>query len=157
MLRNGNFRLAKFISNYKDVLAAIPAEERTIKNLDLDKVSIKRARGQQWNINTDTFGFKTSPPSGRPANDTRLGCLSSLSSIFDPLGMVGPVLLPAKRVLRKTWQLKLHWDEKIPEDLLKGWNKWKLLDATFQLHHFSDASEVGYGTVLEKRNCRRKS
>ena len=71
--------------------------------------------------------------------------------------MVGPVLLPEKRDLRKTWQLKLHWDEKIPEDLLKGWNKWKLLDATFQLHHFSDASEVGYGTVLEKRNCRRKS
>ena len=167
MLRNGNFRLAKFISNDKDVLAAIPAEERTIKNLDLDKVSIRRARGQQWNINTDTFGFKTSPPSGRPANDTRLGC------IFDPLGMVGPVLLPAKRVLRKTWQLKLHWDEKLREDLLKDWNKWKLLnhvsiprsyfpgvcslDATFQPHHFSDESEVGYGTVLEKRNCRRKS
>ena len=93
------------------------------------------------------------------------GSLSSLSSIVDPLGMVpvGPVLLPAKRVLRKTWQLKLHWDEKLPEDLLKDWNKWKLLnhvsmprsyfpgvcslDATFQLHHFSDASEVGYGTV----------
>ena len=47
MLRNGNFRLAKFISNDKDVLPAIPAEERTIKNLDLDKLSIKRARGQQ--------------------------------------------------------------------------------------------------------------
>ena len=94
-----------------------------------------------------------------------------MSSIFDPLGMIGPVLLPAKRVLQKTWQLKLHWDEKLPEDLLKDWNKWKLLnhvsiprsyfpyglDATFQLHHFSDVSEVGYGTVLERRNCRRKS
>ena len=62
MLRNGNFRLAKFISNYKDVLAAIPAEERTIKNLDLDKLPIKRARGQRWNIDTRTFGVMTSPP-----------------------------------------------------------------------------------------------
>ena len=55
----------------------------------------------------------------------------------------------------------------MPEDLLKDWNKWKenltllnhvtiprcyfpggcSLHATFQLHHFSDASEVGYGTV----------
>ena len=81
--------------------------------------------------------------------------------------MIGPVLLPAKRVLQKNWQLKLLWDEKLPEDLLKDWNKWKenltllnhvtiprcyfpggcSLDATFQLHHFSDASEVGYGTV----------
>ena len=167
MLRKGNFRLTKFISNDKDLLAAIPAEERTIKNLDLDKLPIERALGQQWNIDTDTFGVKTSPPSARPGSDTRRGCFSTLSSIFDPLGMIGPVLLPAKRVLQKTWQLKLLWDEKLPEDLLKDWNKWKenltllnhvtiprcyfpggcSLDATFQLHHFSDASEVGYGTV----------
>ena len=111
--------------NDKDVLAAIPAEERTIKNLDLDKLPIERALGQQWNIDTDTFGVKTSPPSARPRSDTRRGCLSTLSSIFDPLGMIGPVLLPAKRVLQKTWQLKLLWDEKLPEDLLKDWNKWK--------------------------------
>ena len=46
MLRKGNFCQTKFISNIKDVLAAIPAEERTIKNLDLDKLSIERALGQ---------------------------------------------------------------------------------------------------------------
>ena len=50
MLRNGNFRLAKFISNYKDVLAAIPAEERTIKNLDLDKLPIEGALGQRHQL-----------------------------------------------------------------------------------------------------------
>ena len=122
MLRKGNFRLTKFISNDKDVLAAIPAEERTIKNLDLDKLPIERALGQQWNIDIDTLAVKTSPPSGRTENDTRRRCLSTLSSIFDPLGMIGPVLLPAKRVLRQTWQLKLLWDEKLPEDLLKDWN-----------------------------------
>ncbi|XP_067022151.1 uncharacterized protein [Acropora muricata] len=167
LVGKGNFRLTKFISNDKDVLAAIPAEERTIKNLDLDKLPIERALGQQWNIDTDTFSVKTSLPSGRPGNDTRRRCLAILSSIFDPLGMIGPVLLPAKRVLQRTWQLKLRWDDKLPEELLKDWNKWKedltllnhvsvprcyfpggcSLDATFQLHHFSDASEVGYGTV----------
>ena len=54
-------------------------------------------------VDTDTFVVKTSPPSGRPGNDTRRRCLSTLSSIFDPLGMIGPVQLPAKRVLQKTW------------------------------------------------------
>ena len=103
MLRKGNFRLTKFISNYKDVLDAIPTGERTIKKLDLDKLPIERALGQQWNIDTDTFVVKTSPPSGRPGNDTRQRCLSTLSSIFDLLGMIGPVQLPAKRVLQKTW------------------------------------------------------
>ena len=79
MLRKGNFRLTKFISNDKDVLAATPAEERTIKNLDLDRLPTERALGQQWNIDTNTFGVKTSLPSARPGNDTRRGCLSTLS------------------------------------------------------------------------------
>ena len=100
-------------------------------------------------------------------DDTRRGCLSTMSSTFDPLGMIGPVLLPAKRVLQRTWQLKLQWDEKLPDDLLRSWTKWReqleLLNQvnipccyfpggchagkSFQLHHFSDASEFGYGTV----------
>ena len=100
MLRKGNFRLTELFLNDKDALAVISAEERTIKNLDVDKLPIERALGQQWNIDTDTFGVKTSPPSGRPGNDTRRGCLSTLSSIFDPLGMIGTVLLPAKQSYR---------------------------------------------------------
>ena len=42
------------------------------------------------------------------------------------LGMISPVLLSAKRVMQMTWQMKLQWDETIPEELLKGWKKWKI-------------------------------
>ena len=38
MSRKGNFCLTKFISNDKEILAAIPAKEGTIKNLDFDKL-----------------------------------------------------------------------------------------------------------------------
>ena len=120
LLRKGNFRLTKFVSNKKKVLAAIPAEERTNKNLDLDKLPIERALGVQWDIETDNFGVKISLTPKQLDDNTRRGCLSMISSTFDPLGMVGPVLLPAKRVVQKTWQLKLHWDETLPEDLLNG-------------------------------------
>ena len=58
MLKKGNFRLTKFVSNVKEVLAAIPTEERTIKNLDLDKLAIVRALGLQWDTETDTFRVK---------------------------------------------------------------------------------------------------
>ena len=117
LLKKGNFRLTKFVSNVKEVLAAIPANERTIKNLDLDNFPIQRALGLQWDTETDTFGVNVSLS---PKNDgTRRG-LSTISSTFDPLGMIAPVLLPAKRVMQKTWRLKLDWDEKLPEDLLQG-------------------------------------
>ena len=167
LLRKGNFRLTKFVSNNKEVLTAIPAEERTIKDLDLEKLPVERALGVQWDIKTDTFGVKTSLEQGKLDDNTRRGCLSILSSTFDPLGMVGPVLLPAKRIMQKTWQLKLGWDDDLPEDLQNDWKGWKedlaLLSQvniprcysvngcsnilSLQLHHFCDASEIGYGTV----------
>ena len=92
-------------------------------SLDLDKLPIKRALGQQWDTETDSLEVKVSPLSKKLNDDTRRGCLSTMSSMFDPLGMIGPVLLPAKRVLQGTWQLKLQWDEKLPDDLLRSWTK----------------------------------
>lgn len=166
LLKKGSFRLTKFTSNSKDVLAAIPAEERTTKDLDLDSLPIERALGVQWDTETDTFGVKAMSSPNRNSL-TRRDCLSVLSSTFDPFGMVGPVLLQAKRLVQRTWQLKLKWDDELPEELRSGWNNWKkdlaLLNQvnvprcyftngsrglqSLQLHHFSDASEVGYGTV----------
>lgn len=70
MLHKGNFGLTKFLLNDRDVLSALPAQDRTIKNLDLDKLPIERALGQHWNIDTNTFSVKALPPSGRLGNDT---------------------------------------------------------------------------------------
>ena len=50
--------MTKILLNDRDVLTAIPAQDRTIKNLDLDKLPIERALGQQWNIDTNTFSVK---------------------------------------------------------------------------------------------------
>ena len=58
LLRKGNLHLTKFVSNVKEVLSAITAEERTVKSLDLDKVPIERALRLQWDTKTDTFGVK---------------------------------------------------------------------------------------------------
>ena len=76
LLRKGNFRLTKFVSNDKGVLAAIPAEERTIKNLDLDELPIEGALGLQWDIEHDVFRLKVSSLPKQFDDDTRRGCLS---------------------------------------------------------------------------------
>ena len=124
LLKKGNFRLTKFSSNDIEVLSSIPAEERIVKNLDLDDFPTERALGVQWNVQKDTLGIQQMLQE-ETAENTRRECLSILSSTFDPLGMIAPVMLPAKRIVQRTWQLKLSWDEVLPDDLLEGWRKWK--------------------------------
>ena len=91
--------LTMFVSNVKKVLSAIPAEERIVKNMNLDEVFVERALGLQWNIETNTFGVIVMQTPIEINDDTRRGCFSTLSSTSDPLGMISPALLSAKMVM----------------------------------------------------------
>ena len=47
---------------------------------------------------------------------------SQVQSLFDPIGLLAPILLTAKLILRKTWDgecAKLGWDESLPDSLIK--------------------------------------
>ena len=120
LFKRGNFRLTKFISNDLKVLKAIPAEERTVKSFDRDKLPLERTLGLYWDTETDTLAVKVSLSHGKANCHTRRDCLSKLSSTFHPLGLICPVLLPAKRLMQRTWQLKLDWDDSLPEGLLEA-------------------------------------
>ena len=57
-----------------------------------------------------------------PGEITRRQYYSQVQSLFDPLGLLSPVLLKAKPILRKTGEdgcEKLGWDEPLPSYLVK--------------------------------------
>ncbi|XP_067660612.1 uncharacterized protein [Haliotis asinina] len=170
----GGFQLTKFTSNNRDVLNLIPSEHRSkhVQTHDLNyDLLIERALGMQWHISTDMFGF-TVDLKEKPF--TRRGLLSTMSSLYDPLGIVAPVMLPAKKVLQDLCTNKqLGWDDEIPAEQKLIWKEWLgelqclnvlrmercLKPAVFgnvvstQLHVFSDASTIGYGCVAYLRLC----
>ena len=133
-------------------------------NLDADQLPMERALGLQWCIETDKFKFRTSL---QEKPQTRRGILSVVSSLYDPLGFLAPFSIPAKLLLQELCRRGSGWDEAIPQSLSKKWFEWledlqKVAEFnvdrcikprdfgdpdTAQLHHFSDASQVGYGTV----------
>jgi len=96
-------------------------------------------------------------------------CISS--SIYDPLGFVAPLILPAKIILRDLCRKRLDWDDRISPEDLTHWEDWlqelpKLEQFTVkrclkprnfgrivssQLHSFADASQEGYGAVTYLR------
>ncbi|XP_070549169.1 uncharacterized protein [Ptychodera flava] len=170
--QNGGFHLTKWISNSRAVIESIPINERAseVKPLNLlyDDLPTERALGVYWSAEEDTLGCKTIVQA-RPVN--RRGILSIVSSVYDPLGLVGPFILPAKILLQDLCYHKIGWDQAILPAQAKRWQQWlsdlKQLEKfkvercykpagfgevkSYQLHNFSDASEKGYGTVTYLR------
>ncbi|XP_073258669.1 uncharacterized protein [Porites lutea] len=162
LLNEAGFRLTKSMSNSREVLSKIPDADRAKPTLDLDleNLPVERTLGVQWDVEKDAVLFKVREPHKPP---TKRGILSAVSSLYDPMGFVCPVVLEAKKFLQRLWKLNLRLDDLIPEDLQSLWNEWKcklavlsqvqvprchLIDSTvvnISLHLFSDASEDGYG------------
>ena len=164
LLSRGGFRLTKWLSNEREVLSHVPDTERApCVSLNLEKLPKERALGVQWNTETDTLGFR----SGSLKAETRRGILSFIAAVYDPLGLIAPVILPPKRILQELCRASRGWDESLPIDIGKKWQSWqnefKSLTAieiprcfkppefkeikSAELHHFADASTEGYGVA----------
>ena len=116
-LKTANLHLHKLASNSALVMEAFPPEDRVkeMKDLDLrqDVLPIQRALGVQWNLENDQLTFNVSIPE-KPL--TRRGVLSIVNSLYDPLGLVAPVILVGKLLLQK---LLIRGKEKVNDQLLK--------------------------------------
>ncbi len=100
--KDGGFNLTQFICNVTDVMRTIPPEHHSNvlhrKSLDYDPLPITRALGVRCSASesTDNLGFSVAI---KDKPDTRRGIRSTVSSDYDPLSFVAPVILPAKRLL----------------------------------------------------------
>ena len=165
MLSRKGLRLHTFASNSMEVLSAIPPEERstTLKNVNFTgTLPIEQTLGTLWCIESDSFMLRITL-SDKPF--TRRWILSTISSIYDPLGFAAPLLLTGRQVLQDLCQDQAEWDDPVPDAMRIRWEKFReellMLDkmrvsrclmptgfeeaTTVELHHFSDASTTGYG------------
>lgn len=167
-----NLRLHKFASNSETVLEALPAEDRSkdLKDLDLrhDVLPVQRSLGTYWCIQSDTIGFRIELKD-KPL--TRRGILSTVSSVYDPLGVIAPVILVGKQLLQELCREGIDWDDPVPAHIRSQWEKWRselpLVETikiarclkppdfgepvAVELHSFSDASNTGLGQVTYLR------
>ena len=101
MCRAGGFRLTKFVSNSKKLLMSIPQKDRRQEAPDKRLLQTipdnERALGVLWNTEDDKLGFQIHMKE-KPL--TRRGMLSSLSSIYDPLGLAVLFMLEGKRIFQ---------------------------------------------------------
>ncbi len=124
----------------------------------------QRSLGLSWDLENDCFVFQVADQK-KPL--TKRGVLSTVNSLYDPLGFLAPVTLGGRLLLRKVTDEVDGWDEPLPENLKTKWEAWvqSLSELTIvsiprtyfrpevsgqadrELHVFCDASEKAIAAV----------
>ena len=172
VLKKGGFRLTKFVSNDMSVISKVPENDRAKECKDLTHGGESKALGVRWNFQDDEFWFDLNIEDCKRINRKKM--LSIISTMYDPLGIVSPVLIAGKIILQDATRLKIGWDEEVPASMQQSWIHWlqsladlkrlrvprcvkpaRFDDSFHELHHFSDASEKAYGSCSYLRSINK--
>ncbi|XP_029163322.1 uncharacterized protein LOC114934776 [Nylanderia fulva] len=167
LCKAGGFPLQKWSSNHAHVLHHLPPERlRNPDPIPFDLDSCVAVLGLQWKPTADYFQFSLDRPS--TATITKRTILSTIAKLFDPLGLLSPVIIKAKILIQELWINKLDWDALLPSTLANQWITFveELEDLKFiniprwlgiksdnqvQLHGFCDASNQAFAAVIYLR------
>ncbi|GFY12396.1 integrase catalytic domain-containing protein [Trichonephila clavipes] len=133
------------------------------ENYDFSDSSEIKLLGVYWNPKHDCFSFRVKIDLHEL--NTKRDVLSTIARIYDPLGLLGPVVAKAKIFLQKLWMLKIDWTDLLPDTINREWrqfveslqvvndiniNRCIVVEQpeVIELHGFSDASQSAYGAVV---------
>ncbi|XP_063406169.1 uncharacterized protein LOC134690125 [Mytilus trossulus] len=170
----GDLRLHKIASNSKHLLSQFPVDDlaKNLKDLKFenDCLPLQRSLGMAWDINNDCFTFEVTHDI-KPFS--KRGVLSTINSLFDPIGFTAPVSVRGKLLLRDMMTSIGHteWDDPLPDNYLHPWKQWintlpdleqcciprMYSDISYaeasnrEVHIFCDASKEAIGAVAYLR------
>ncbi|XP_073953501.1 uncharacterized protein [Choristoneura fumiferana] len=83
-------------------------------------IKILELGGVSYNTKTDTINI-TSPSSTDSVPKTKREILSHIAKFYDPLGLVGPIIVSAKLIIQRLWSTKMGWDSCLNDELKGLW------------------------------------
>ena len=124
LFSRGGFVLRKWNSNDPSVLEKIPKElrdSREVQTFPKDS-QYSKTPGIQWDVSADQFRLSIAES---PISDqvTKRGLVSDVAKVVDALG---PTIVKMKIILQRLWELKLDWDDPLPDHVLEVWSRrWR--------------------------------
>uniref|UniRef100_A0AAG5DSG1 Reverse transcriptase domain-containing protein n=1 Tax=Anopheles atroparvus TaxID=41427 RepID=A0AAG5DSG1_ANOAO len=164
LLRRG-MPLRKWASNNSEVIRDVPYEHRDVP-VDIGDRQAIRMLGLAWSPSDDSFHMAISEELHQPvAALTKRALISRISKLYDPVGILQPIIITAKMMMQDLWREDLAWDDEVPTRVVEEWNEFTsqlpLLrrltiprmatpseTSTLTIHGFCDASIKAYGCVI---------
>ncbi|MCP3679339.1 MAG: DUF1759 domain-containing protein, partial [Gammaproteobacteria bacterium] len=166
VLKQGGFNLTKFVTNSAEVMSQIAVQDRAKEAKEFNDDIQSKALGIKWEVIPDSFVITVGKLDRSKSGSfiSKRDMLSTLASMYDPLGLVIPYTMKGKMIFQEATRVKLDWGDKLPEWLSQQWKVWleeaeelkdlqffrclipnEFIDSVVEVHNFSDASEKGYG------------
>ncbi|XP_036146050.1 uncharacterized protein LOC118646705 [Monomorium pharaonis] len=171
LLAAGGFSIRQWASNDARIINDLDTRAQHA-NFIFKIDSALKTLGISWNTREDKICY-CAKPIEVAEKLTKRKLLSEIAKIFDPLGLLGPVILHTKRIMQDIWRSGLDWDESVPQSMHTEWQEFaRQFDAInqfavdrnlvidencgYQIHGFCDASNVGYGAAIYIRSEDRR-
>ncbi|XP_063993414.1 uncharacterized protein LOC135171055 [Diachasmimorpha longicaudata] len=122
LLKEGGFNLRQCASNTPDILQGLPKSTVNLQLLGGDDPTLKTL-GIHWDSQNDSIVYTVNPIATRDVITMRT-IASDVARIFDPLGLLNPVVTYAKIIQQELWRLKLNWDDSTPTEIHTKWNEF---------------------------------
>ncbi|XP_072401151.1 uncharacterized protein [Diabrotica undecimpunctata] len=169
LLNKVGISVHKWCSNSQTFLENVSSRSHDSNYVIAPENGNSKVLGLYWNANSDVFLISVprfSQESLIKTTYTKREVLSLIAQIFDPEGLVAPVVIIAKLIMRKIWLAKIDWDDHLSSEILKEWLKFiqglsclqslKIPRCFFknknirkiEIHGFSDASIHAYAACV---------
>ena len=194
-MNQGGFNLRKWLTNSKPLMKKITGMEaqnevstQTEKEIHLteddetfnrvmvggleerDSNTEQKVLGTNWNYVEDEFLFKfqTHVESARGLKPTKRNVLRVIAGLYDPMGLVSPIIVKMKILLQDICKANYHWDADLNSELKTRWQRLiseleqvntiriprcvssapDTKELTYELAGFGDASTSAYAAVI---------
>ena len=160
---SGGFPLRQWCSNQPELIKHLPESSlEQVSFLENSEDGIHML-GINWSPKPDILCFSYTPFS---MEYTKRAILSNISKIFDPLGLLSPIIIRSKIFLQNLWLKKLDWDQELDEESKINWKTIRedlshipnikiprYLSENpkinqYMLHTFCDASTAAYAAAV---------
>ncbi|XP_055714202.1 uncharacterized protein LOC129808450 [Phlebotomus papatasi] len=146
MLGKGGFVLAKWMFSHPSIQQFDSKLNATTLITDSTK-----ALGLRWTASSDTFNFVSPIPLDQ-TKMTKRSIASDIAKIFDPLGLIGRVVVTAKIILQELHQLKGKWDDEVPAEY---GHRWHTFSKSIQnVHHISVQRWISFSPSMSQLELR---
>lgn len=166
VLSEGNFNLRGWVSKIAPIVRTLGGIVEPSVCLHQDDAKVL---GLLWNTVLDVLTFKVDLKS--EVVFTRRGLLSKLTGLFDPQGLISPIMISGKIEIKELVIQNLDWDDAVSEETKFWWFDWikslkdlprikfprcllplGVRNVENKLHLFCDASEHAFAAVAYVRS-----